>query len=436
MHGFLCGVRGRSSNIRPAADPPVSQTLPDSADASTLPELPAAAQVEMTEVADASGVSVASEGDGDGSEVVTTDGVRFPHPDNVRGLYVNAWAAGSRNRLAGLLELAVRTEINTFVIDIKDASGYVSHRTELAAAHEIGATQEIRIRDLPGVLERLEEAGIYPIARIVVVKDALLSSARPELAVQDTAGGVWVDAKGIVWLNPYNTEVWEYHVALAREVALLGFPEIQWDYVRFPDSPVSERERATYPGAAGQSKADAIRAFLEYSRDGLADFGVEVTADVFGVTTSASGDVGIGQVWESFIDVVDVALPMVYPSHYWPGSFGFDSPNAHPYEVVRGALRDALRRSAVVDGAGTTRPWLQDFSLGEPKYGAPEVRAQIQATYDAGVEEWILWNPGSSYTQDALEPEGGFTADPLMRVADEIIPLSRRYELLDSAGAR
>ena len=410
--------------------------LPDSADASTLPELRAAAQVEMAEVADASGVSVASEGDADGSKVVTTDGVRFPHPDNVRGLYVNAWAAGSRNRLAGLLELAARTEINTFVIDIKDASGYVSHRTELAAAHEIGATQEIRIRDLPGVLERLEEAGIYPIARIVVVKDALLSSARPELAVQDTAGGVWVDGKGIVWLNPYNTEVWEYHVALAREVALLGFPEIQWDYVRFPDSPVSERERATYPGAAGQSKPDAIRAFFEYSRDGLADFGVEVTADVFGVTTSALGDVGIGQVWESFIDVVDVALPMVYPSHYWPGSFGFDSPNAHPYEVVRGALRDALRRSAVVDGAGTTRPWLQDFSLGEPKYGAPEVRAQIQATYDAGVEEWILWNPGSSYTQDSLEPEGGFTADPLMRVADEIIPLSRRYELLDSAGAR
>ncbi len=379
--------------------------------------------MEIPELADVSGDSVAP-------------GARFPHPDKVRGLYVNAWAAGSRNRLAGLLELAARTEINTFVIDIKDASGYVSHRTELPAVHEIGATEEIRIRDLPGVLERLEEAGIYPIARIVVVKDPLLSSARPELAVQDTAGGVWVDGKGIVWLNPYKTEVWEYHVALAREVALLGFPEIQWDYVRFPDSPVSDRERATYPGAAGQSKADAIRAFLEYSRDGLADLGVEVTADVFGVTTSASRDVGIGQVWESFIDVVDVALPMVYPSHYWPGSFGFDSPNAHPYEIVRSALRDAVRRSAVVDGAGRTRPWLQDFSLGEPKYGAPEVRAQIQATYDAGVEEWILWNPGSSYTQDALEPKGGFTAEPLIRVADEIIPLSRRYQLLDSAEVR
>ena len=117
---------------------------------STLPELPSAAQVEMSDVAEASGDSVAPAGDAEGSEVVSTDGARFPHPDKVRGLYVNAWAAGSRKRLAGLLELAARTEINTFVIDVKDASGYVSHRTELAAAHEIGATEEIRIRDLPG----------------------------------------------------------------------------------------------------------------------------------------------------------------------------------------------------------------------------------------------------------------------------------------------
>ena len=382
--------------------------------------------VERSEASGTGGDSVASAG-AVGSDVGPSGDVRFPHPDHVRGLYVNAWAAGSRNRLAGLLEIAARTEINTFVIDIKDASGYISHRTDLQAAHDVGATEEIRIRDLPGLLERLAAAGIYPIARIVVVKDPLLSSARPELAVQDTAGGVWVDGKGIVWLNPYNREVWQYHVALAREVALLGFPEIQWDYVRFPDSPISDRERATYPGTAGQSKPDAIRAFLAYSRDGLADLGVEVTADVFGVTTSASRDIGIGQVWESFIDVVDVALPMVYPSHYFTGSFGFDSPNSHPYEIVRAALRNAVRRSAEVDGAGMTRPWLQDFSLGEPKYAAPEVRAQIQGAYDAGVEEWILWNPGSYYTEDALEPSGGFITEPLLRVGDEIVPLSRRY---------
>ena len=342
----------------------------------------------------------------------------FERPEKVRGLYLNAWSAGSRRRLAALIALADSTEVNSFVIDIKDASGYVSHPSQVSLAQDIGATGEIRIPSLSYLLGKLEEAEIYPIARIVIVKDPLLTAARPNLAVQDTAGGVWIDGKGIVWLNPYQREVWDYHVALAREVAAWGFPEIQWDYVRFPDAPASELGRAHFPGGDDQPKAEAIRDFLAYSRDALADMGVRVTADVFGVTTSATRDVGIGQVWESFIDVVDVALPMVYPSHYWKGSFGIDTPNAYPYEIVRSALEDALRRSAEMPGAGATRPWLQDFTLGEPRYGAAEVRAQIQATYDVGIDEWILWNPGSRYTEEALEPLGGFADEPLVRIAD------------------
>ena len=356
----------------------------------------------------------------------------FMRPEKVRGLYVNSWSAGSRRRLAALTALAERTEINSFVIDIKDASGYVSHPSQVSLAQDIGATGEIRIPSLAYLLGKLEEAEIYPIARIVIVKDPLLTAARPDLAVQDTAGGVWIDGKGIVWLNPYQREVWDYHIALAREVAAWGFPEIQWDYVRFPDAPASEIGRSHFPGGDGQPKAEAIRDFLAYSRDALADMGVRVTADVFGVTTSATRDVGIGQVWESFIDVVDVALPMVYPSHYWKGSFGIDTPNAYPYEIVRSALEDAQRRSAAMPEAGSTRPWLQDFTLGQPPYGAAEVRAQIQATYDVGIGEWILWNPGSRYTEEALEPVGGFVDEPLMRIANEIIPVSRRYELYDT----
>jgi len=299
-------------------------------------------------------------------------------------------------------------------------------------ARAIGATGEIRIPSMSYMLTRLEEAGIYPIARIVIVKDPLLAAARPGLAVQDTAGGVWVDGKGIVWLNPYQKEVWDYHVALAREVAEWGFPEIQWDYVRFPDAPSSQLDRAHFPGADGRPKAQAIRDFLAYSREQLADLDVHVTADVFGVTTSATHDVGIGQVWESFIDVVDVALPMVYPSHYWKGSFGYEKPNSYPYEIVRHALEVAVERSAEMPGAGATRPWLQDFTLGAPRYEAPEVRAQIQATYDVGIEEWILWNPGSRYTEAALEPAGGFVEEPMVRIANEIIPVSRRFELFDT----
>ncbi len=360
---------------------------------------------------------------------------RFPRPENVRGIYLNAWTAGSSRRRAQLLALAERTEINTFVIDLKDASGYVSHRTQVALSDSIGATGEIRIPNLAGMLDELEAAGIYPIARIVIVKDPLLVAGRPDLAIQDTAGGVWIDSKELVWLDLWNREVWDYHVALAREAAELGFPEIQWDYVRFPDASESDMARAVIRTPEGQSRAEATRGFLGYAREQLAESMVQVTADVFGVTTTFSRDVGIGQLWESFIDQVDVALPMVYPSHYWEGSFGIDEPNAYPYEVVRWALEDALERSAAVEGAGSTRPWLQDFTLGKPAYGAAEVRAQIQATYDAGIDEWILWNPGSRYTEGALEPAGGWgdRPGPLIRVAGELIPAEEREALLARA---
>ena len=356
----------------------------------------------------------------------------FTRPDHIRGLYVNSWSAGSRRRMAALIDLAERTEVNTFVIDIKDASGYVSHPSEVPLAQETGATSDIRIPSMSWLLGQLETAGIYPVARIVIVKDPVLAAARPELAVQDTAGGVWTDNNGVVWLNPFNEAVWEYHVDLAREVAEMGFPEIQWDYVRFPDAPASALGRAHFPGRDGQPRATAIREFLAYSREALSDLGVDVTADVFGVTTSATGDVGIGQVWESFIDVVDVALPMVYPSHYWKGSYGIEEPNAHPYEIVRKALEDALERSDTLEGAGATRPWLQDFTLGPPRYEAPEVRAQIQAAHDLGILEWVLWNPGSRYTEDALEPADGFEAEPLVRVGNQVVPVSRRFELFDT----
>ena len=355
--------------------------------------------------------------------------LEFVRPDAVKGIYVNAWAAGSAARSQALIDLATRTEVNTFVIDLKDASGHVSHATEVMMAREAGADQEIRIRDLVGLLERVQEVGIYPIARIVMVKDPLLIRARREWAVQDTAGGVWVDSNGLIWANLHDRRVWDYHVDLAKEAAAVGFPEIQWGYVRFADAPQEDLDRAVYAGAEGRRRRDAVQAFLEYARAELEDSGVAMTVDVFGATTSAPSDVGIGQYWESFIGSVDVALPMVYPSHYWAGSFGIQDPNGHPYEIVRAALLSGLQRSEAVEGAGVTRPWLQDFTLGPPRYEAPEVRAQIQATYDAGIDEWLLWNASSRYTEAALEPADGYPTgvEPEIRVGGRIVPVSERY---------
>ena len=359
--------------------------------------------------------------------------LEFVRPEAVKGIYLNAWAAGSAARSQALIDLATRTEVNAFVIDLKDASGYVSYATQVMTAREAGADQEIRIRDLTALLERLQEAGIYPIARIVIVKDPLLIHAQREWAVQDTAGGVWVDGNGSLWANLHDQRVWDYHVDLAKEAAAVGFPEIQWDYIRFADAPPEHLLRATYPGADGRRRRDVVEGFLEYARAELEDSGVDVTLDVFGATTSSSTDIGIGQYWENFIGSVDVAQPMVYPSHYWEGSFGFKDPNGHPYEIVRAALVSAMQRSeAMGEAVGLTRPWLQDFTLGEPFYEAPEVRAQIQATYDAGIDEWLLWNARSRYTEAALAPAGGYPEDvePLMRVGGRIVPVSERYEAM------
>jgi hypothetical protein len=335
-----------------------------------------------------------------------TDGVpRVSRPEVVRGLYLNAWAAGSSRKLQRLIEVANATEINTFVIDVKEG-GQISYRSSVPLARQIGADHP-HIRDIRGVLRQLRDNGIYPIARIVVFRDATLAEARPDWAVRRVDGGDWIDHYGHRWVDSYNPDVWDYNIAIAREALELGFSEIQWDYVRFPDVPASLMRTAAWPASEGRSKADGIREFLLYSREQLAAFDVPVTADVFGLTVSARDDMGIGQLWEKMVDATDVLLPMVYPSHFARGTYGIPLPNAQPYETVLRSMEDAVRRTAGVTGAATIRPWLQDFTLGAPRYGPEHVRAQIDAVYAAGLEEWVLWHPGSNYTVAALASADG-----------------------------
>jgi len=338
--------------------------------------------------------------------------VPVPRPAVVRGLYLNAWAAGSTRKLGRLIALASRTEINTFVIDVKEG-GELSYRSAIPLVRQVGADRAY-IRDVRDVLQQLRAAGIYPIARIVVFKDRTLAEAKPEWAIQNAAGGLWLDNTAHPWVDSYNRQVWDYNIAIAREAIELGFAEVQWDYVRFPDVPRSFMATARWPASEGRSKADAIREFLQYSRAQLGDYGVPITADVFGLTVSARDDMGIGQLWSKLVDVTDVLLPMVYPSHFARGTYGITRPNARPYATVRKALESARERTPANPGHATIRPWLQDFTLGSPRYGAAHVRAQIQAVYDAGLQEWVLWNPGSNYTDAALaSADGAVPAYPL-----------------------
>lgn len=321
----------------------------------------------------------------------------WPKPAAVKGIYATAWVAGSSQSLARICDLIDQTELNALVIDVKDDTGTISYESRVPLADAIGSWEK-KIGDPVKVLETLRQHQIFPIARIVVFKDPFLAKRKPEWAVKDSSGGLWVDRKGLHWVDPYNKAYWDYIVAIAREAISLGFQEIQFDYVRFTsDGPI---ERCVYPFSDGKLKQDVIRDFLQYAREQLQPSGIPVSADIFGLTTSVPDDQGIGQLYEKVIANVDVVSPMVYPSHYAPGSFGLGNPNLHPYETVLRAVSDARKR---LEKAGNTttslRPWLQDFNLGA-HYGRNEVQKQIQAVRDAGATEWIFWNPSCRYQLD------------------------------------
>lgn len=330
-------------------------------------------------------------------------------PENVRGLYVNRWAAIG-DRLGDLIAIAERTEVNALVIDVKDDRGLLLYRSNVALARAIGADTTLPIRRdrLRAVLDTMRRHGIYAIARIVVAKDPLLAAARPAWAIRARADAArpWRDREGRAWLDPHQPGPWKYAAELACEAVDLGFSEVQFDYVRFPDDAGVARD-AAFPLAHGRIRAQVIHDQLRATRARLRALRVPVTANVFGLTTSDTTDMGIGQQWELLVTAVDVVLPMVYPSHYAPGEYGLHDPNAHPAAVVRRALGDAKARSAGIPGAAALRPWYQDFTLGPPRYGAAQVRAQIDAGYALGVKSWLLWNSRSSYSVGALGKERG-----------------------------
>ena len=330
-----------------------------------------------------------------------------PTGDEARAIYLTGYSAGQAGVFATLLDLVNSTGLNAMVIDIKDEGGFVTYNTGVKAYHEAGAVK-VRIADIEGLLNMAKVHGVYTIARLVVFNDTALARANPDLAVKTRDGSLWRDRLGHVWTDPFAPEVWEYNIDLAVEAAGLGFDEIQYDYVRFPtDGNTADCVFSRPSGPGNVNRIQAINEFLSYGRDRLAPYGTKTSADVFGIICSTRHDSGLGQVLEDIAALVDYVSPMIYPSHYGPGHFGLQNPNAEPYIVVKGALTDALKRMGP-EGAGKLRPWLQDFSHGYPPYGSAEVLAQIRATHELGIKGWLLWNPHNRYNTTALR---AFTAD-------------------------
>ncbi|RJP44984.1 hypothetical protein C4587_01175 [Candidatus Parcubacteria bacterium] len=345
---------------------------------------------------------------------------RLPNPPQVvKAIYATSWSAGSPDRVASLIDLVKRTELNALVVDIKDYSGYAAYRMNVPEVQASGALEQLRIIRPNELIGRLHAEGIYVIARISVFQDPILARAHPEWAVRDSqTGKPWADRKGLSWMDPAAKPVWDYNIAIARDAASRGFDEINFDYIRFPSD--GDLKTAVYPFWDDRTPQSAtMREFFSYMRNELP--GVVISADLFGLTTVNPDDLGIGQIIEDAYANFDYVSPMVYPSHYAPGFLGYKNPASYPYEVVKYSMERARARlegTAIAAPTSTAtsstsaepsgpafsaklRPWLQDFNLGTI-YDGEMVEQQIRAVTEAlgGGDQfagWLLWDPANKY---------------------------------------
>jgi hypothetical protein len=316
----------------------------------------------------------------------------------VRALYINRWKAQTWTSMSHYVKIADSTEINALVIDMKDEFGLNYHTANKEFARNAGTAN--KIANVKGLLDSLKAHHILAIARMVVFKDSVTAREHPEWTIKTADGSSWRDKQGLTWVNPYEQALWEYNIGVAEELVKLGFGEIQFDYIRFPE-PYTSLAKQVFPDSKGVEKPDVLAAFLKEARARIGALGVRTTADVFGFVTTTRGPLEVGQWWEKLAPNADVLLPMVYPSHFPRGSLGIEHPNTEPYKTIKISIDSARVRDSVlhITLPEHVRPWIQAFTLpkSKPVYGPDEIKAQKQAIYDAGYDGWTLWSAGSHY---------------------------------------
>ncbi|MGD8192604.1 putative glycoside hydrolase [Brevibacillus ginsengisoli] len=328
----------------------------------------------------------------------------------VKGIYLSGRSAGGE-KFNKLLQFVRETELNSMVIDMKEDEGKVTYRSSIPLVKTLQSDQKRFISDIDSIIQTMRDHHIYPIARIVCFKDPLLATRKMDWAMHKTQGGLWRDAQGVLWIDPYRVEVWDYNVQLAKEAAMKGFKEIQFDYVRFPTNGQKVDQEVAFYQPDGKKKKQLIADFLAYARKELEPFHVYISVDVFGLVPSVSDDMGIGQQWEYLSEQADYISPMMYPSHYANGTYGIKVPDAQPYATIVAGLRDAKRKNNLMrqqkKNTAVIRPWYQDFTARWLKnhmtYGSKQVREQIQAGYAVGVDQYLIWDATNTYSKAAWE---------------------------------
>lgn len=335
-----------------------------------------------------------------------------PIPDAVRGVYSHVYTFWS-DKWFRLVDLVDRTELNAIVVDVKDEAGTllwdIDHPLAVAGG---GAAWRENYDGFEDRLQQLKDAGGWAIARVSCFKDALVAKARPELAVQDQSGNTWIARKDFAWLNPYNDEAGQWCIDVGLAALEAGFDEVQFDYIRFPNGGDGDTSIITLPGVPPERPreewrhSDEIVEFLARATEQLHEAGGWVSTDLFGlVTYDFRWDAGgTGQVLERIGEFVDFISPMVYPSHYSAGNYGLQPhPIEYPYETVWNAMQEARMRLQGLHAQ--VRPWLEDFPapwMGYPNHTPAHIEAQIRATYENGIDGWLLWNAANDYSESIL----------------------------------
>ena len=319
-------------------------------------------------------------------------------PKPLRAVYMSSWVAGTPEVREKLLERLEGTNINTIVIDVKDSSGKIVVKLNAPALAKYESFDS-HVSDIVAFVAELHQKGFYVIGRISVFQDNYLTRRRSDLAIQrlDT-GQIWEDKKGLAWLDPSSREVWDYAVVVAKEAYMAGFDELNFDYVRFPSDGELSQMRFPYYDSKKKTKSEVIEEFFSYLHDQMQSIGALTSANLFGMTTTNTDDLGIGQILEKATPYFDYLCPMVYPSHYPTGWRGYKNPAQFPYQVIKISLDSAVKRlNAQGLPAEKLRPWLQDFNLGAI-YTASMIKAEIKAVNDTGLDSWLMWDPKNKYT--------------------------------------
>ena len=348
-----------------------------------------------------SGVTVTAR-DAAGNTVEQVADVAVQHP-GMRAVHMTAIAWGYKPLKDPVVQMLKDKKIDTIELDVKDEDGHVGYASEVQMAKDAGAIEEhYKIDD---AVKEIHDLGGRVVGRIVAFRDPKLAkwaiqTGKTDMIIQDTSGNPYnAGTYGAAsFTNFANADVRKYNIDLGVEAATHGFDDIMFDYIRRPEAhPTLTNQH--FPGLGDKDPGVAIADFLGEAQPQIRGAGAFLGAAVFGI--SSFGPSQVAQNVPLMAKHVDYLSPMVYPSHWGKGEYSVPVPNSAPYDIVNRSLKDFNRQ--VLGTHAQIIPWLQDFTLGPPSYGAPEVAAQIKAAHDDGINSFLLWNAVCKFTPAALD---------------------------------